>query len=384
MSKIVVMIPARLGSQRIQRKNLRLLNGKPLIAYCIEAAKKSEVFDEIYINSEADIFGDIAEEYGVSFYKRPEKLSSNKAINDEFAFDFIKNTNAEILVQLLPTSPLITSDEIGEFVRHMLEGEFDTLVSVENHQIACVYRGRPINFEVSEPHKSSQTMVPVQSYATVLMAWKYKSFIENMETHGCAYHGGTSKTGYHVIKGLSTIDIDNEVDFELAEVALECRNNKRHLEKQYYIPMKKHTEITETDVLSILKKDGVEENNFENENLPLISIPDIIQQQDNTRSWSRRIINTENNSATIIGQLPGEGNRLHYHPNWNEWWYILDGEWDWEIEGKTFKVRKGNVVFIEKNKLHCIKAVGNKLAIRLAVSKDLVPHIYPEDENNDN
>lgn len=379
MSKIIAMIPARLGSQRIHRKNLRLLNGKPLIAYCIEAAKKSEVFDEIYINSEADIFGDIAGEYGVRFYKRSEYLASNKAINDEFAFDFIKNINGEVLVQLLSTSPLITPNEIGGFVRHMLEEGYDTLVSVENHKIACVYEGRPINFELTEPHKSSQTMVPVQSYATVLMAWKYKSFLENMRMHGCAYHGGTSKIGYYVMKGLSTIDVDNEEDLELAEVALEYRNSKRRGERQYYTPMKRRTETAETDVPSILKKDGVVKNNFENENFPLVTLLNIIKQQDNTRSWSRRIINTENNSATLISQLPGEGNRLHYHPDWNEWWYIVEGEWDWEIEGEIFRVRKGDVVFIGKNKLHRITAVGDKPAIRLAVSKDLVPHIYPEE-----
>lgn len=384
MSKIVAMIPARLGSKRIQRKNLRLLNGKPLIAYCIEAAKKSEVFDEIYINSEADIFGDIAEEYGICFYKRSEYLASNRAINDEFAFDFIKNISGEVLVQLLPTSPLITPDEIGGFVRHMLEGGYDTLVSVENHKIACVYEGHPINFELTELHKSSQTMVPVQSYATVLMAWKYKSFLENMEIHGCAYHGGTSKIGYYVMKGLSTIDVDNEEDLELAEVALEYQNSKRRGERLYYTPLKRRTETTETNVPSILKKDGIVENNFENENFPLVTLLNIIKQQDNTRSWSLRIINTENNSATLISQLPGEGNRLHYHPNWNEWWYIVDGEWDWEIEGEIFRVRKGDVVFIEKNKLHRITAAGDKPAIRLAVSKDLVPHIYPEEVNNDN
>jgi len=49
------MIPARLGSKRIEKKNIRLLNGAPLINYIIEAAKDAGCFDEIYINSEADI-----------------------------------------------------------------------------------------------------------------------------------------------------------------------------------------------------------------------------------------------------------------------------------------------------------------------------------------
>jgi len=54
------MIPVRLGSQRIKKKNLRLLNGLPLIQYIINAAKASSLLNEIYINSESTQFLDIA------------------------------------------------------------------------------------------------------------------------------------------------------------------------------------------------------------------------------------------------------------------------------------------------------------------------------------
>lgn len=138
--------------------------------------------------------------------------------------------------------------------------------------------------------------------------------------------------------------------------------------------MKNHR--IEVDVPSILKKDGVENSNFDNENSPLQNFDKIIQSQDNSKSWCHRLVNTENNSATLISQLPGEGNRRHYHPNWNEWWYIVKGEWEWEIEGKEFIVKKGDFVFIEKNKVHRIKAIGQESAIRLAVSRADVEHIY--------
>lgn len=382
MSKVIVMIPARLGSQRIPKKNLRLLNGKPLIAYSIESAKESGVFDEIYVNSEADILGDLAKEYGVRFHKRPAELASDATINDEFVADFINNVSGDILVQLLPTSPMITPEEVRGFVRHAVEGNYDTLVSVEDHQIACVYEGRPVNFKLTEPHKSSQTMVPVRSYATVLMAWTYKSFLENMQKHGCAYHGGTGKVGYYVLKGLSTIDIDNEEDFELAEVALQYRNSRQKHEKKYYESkkIKQHREREEVDVPRILKKDGVFHSDFEHENQPLVNLEEIIASRDNTQSWCYRLVNTENNSATLISQLPGEGNRLHYHPNWNEWWYIVEGMWKWEVEGEEYIVKKGDVVLIEKDKLHRVTAIGDTPAVRLAVSRDRVPHVYPGEE----
>ena len=63
----------------------------------------------------------------------------------------------------------------------------------------------------------SQTMEPVKVYACVLMGWKYSSFNNNMNKYGSAYHWGKSKIGYFELKGLSTIDIDTEEDFKLAE-----------------------------------------------------------------------------------------------------------------------------------------------------------------------
>lgn len=140
--------------------------------------------------------------------------------------------------------------------------------------------------------------------------------------------------------------------------------------------MENKHEHSESDVPSILVKDGVVNNTLHNANQPVVSIDEIIASQGNAVSWSYRVVNSDSNSATVILQLPGEGNRRHYHPNWNEWWYILDGEWIWEIEGKELTIKKGDVVFIEKGKVHKITVGGNKPAIRLAVSREDVPHIY--------
>jgi CMP-N,N'-diacetyllegionaminic acid synthase len=240
MSKIIAMIPARIGSQRVPKKNLRLLNGKPLISYSIDAAKESGVFNEIYVNSESDIFGEIALNKGIRFYKRPDEFASNSSNNDDFAFDFIKNVNGDILIQLVPTSPLISPQEIKGFVNEMIKKEYDTLISVVNHQIACIYKDYPINFKLLEPHISSQQMIPVQSYATVLMGWKYETFIQSMSKYGFAYHGADTKIGYFPLKGFSEIDIDNEEDFNLAEIAIRYKENiSKNIHKQEYYESKK-------------------------------------------------------------------------------------------------------------------------------------------------
>jgi len=163
------MIPVRLGSKRVPKKNLRMILGKPLVAYIIDAVKEAGVFDKIYVNSEADIFGEIAKQHGVDFYRRDPRFSSDQSINDEFALDFITNVECDICVQALATSPLVTGQEIAAFVRSMVDDKFDTLISVVRHQIAAVYQDKAINFSRTEGHRSSQEMDPVYSYATVLM-----------------------------------------------------------------------------------------------------------------------------------------------------------------------------------------------------------------------
>jgi CMP-N,N'-diacetyllegionaminic acid synthase len=234
MNKIIAMIPARLGSQRVPKKNLRLLAGKPMISYVIETALLSGVFDEVYVNTEADIIGEVAIKYGAKFYKRSEEFATNTSGNDDFAYDFIKNTDGDILIQILPTSPLLTTDEIKLFVDEMINKDYDTMISVIDHKIACIYDGKPINFKLLEPHISSQLMMPVQSYATVLMGWKYESFKQSMEKFGFAYHGSDSKIGYFSLKGLSEIDIDEEKDFQLAVVALQYKKNTKTFKTEFY------------------------------------------------------------------------------------------------------------------------------------------------------
>jgi len=372
--KIIGMIPARLGSKRVPKKNLRLLNGRPMISYNIETAVNSQVFDEVYVNSEAEVFSEIAINYGAKFYKRSPKLSTDTTNNDAFALDFINNTNGDILVQILPTSPLLTIDEIKKFINYMVKNKFDTLVSTSKHQIAGIYQNKPINFNVLEPHISSQEMIPLETYATVLMGWKYSNFLNNMEELGFAYHGGAGKIGYFPINGLSKIDIDNEEDFRLAEVALRMKEKALFTSPEYYQSSSNKVEV---DVPEILRKDGVLNSYFNNENAPLVDIKKLIKGYDNSSSWCHRLVNTENNSATLIAQMPGEGNRMHFHPNWNEWWYILKGKWEWLIEGKVTIVKKGDFVFIKKGRKHQITAIGDQIAIRLAVSRADVEHVYP-------
>lgn len=135
---------------------------------------------------------------------------------------------------------------------------------------------------------------------------------------------------------------------------------------------------SDADVPNILKGDGVASSIYNLANQEITHIPDLINKYGRDSSWSHTLVNTESNSATLICQLPGEGNRKHHHPDWNEWWYIVEGVWEWDIEGQKREVRQGDLVFIEKNRKHKITAKGSKCAIRVAVSRYDVAHVYEE------
>jgi len=138
----------------------------------------------------------------------------------------------------------------------------------------------------------------------------------------------------------------------------------------------KNNEHIEVDVPSILEKDGVKTNDLFDSNKEVVSLDAILSEKPSDYSWSKRVIDTDSNSMTIIAQMPGEGNRRHYHPDWNEWWYIVQGEWEWEIEGEIKRIKAGDIVMVEKRRIHKITAVGDKMAIRMAVSRADVEHIY--------
>ena len=150
--KIVAMIPARLGSKRVKNKNLRLINNKPLIQYIIDSAKNSKYLSDIYINSEADIFKEISDLNNVKFYKRRPELASDTATNDDFALDFIENVSCDILIQLLATSPFLSSKEIDNFIKKMIDNKYETMISVSDVKIECVFKNQPINFNQKSRH----------------------------------------------------------------------------------------------------------------------------------------------------------------------------------------------------------------------------------------
>ena len=94
-----------------------------------------------------------------------------------------------------------------------------------------------------------------------------------------------------------------------------------------------------------------------------------------TPPWAARVAFNEVFGAVLICQNPGEGNRLHYH-DVDEFWFIVEGVWEWLVEGKKQRVYEGSSILVKKGQKHLIKAVGKEPGIRLAITQPDVEHIY--------
>jgi len=229
--RIIAMIPARMGSTRLAMKNLALLNGKPLIYYAIQAAKDSGIFDRIVINSEDTLFAKIAKRYKVEFYQRPAEWATSTAKSDFVVYDFVKNNPCDIVVWVNPTSPLQTGKEIRQIVEYFLKENFDSLITVKEEQVHCVFKNKPVNFRLNEIFAQTQDLTPVQPFVYSVMMWRTDIFIQTFEKRRHAFFCG--KIGFYPVGKLSSIIIKRKEDIMLAEYILHVVSKEKSYEISY-------------------------------------------------------------------------------------------------------------------------------------------------------
>jgi len=135
--EILAIIPARKGSKGIINKNIKKINGKPLISYSIEAALNSKYINKVAVSTDSDEILEIADSYNVESINRPQNLAQD----DSTTIDAIKHTLntlkesknyfPEVLILLQPTSPLRDSNDIDEAMKMFLEDEdTDSIISI--------------------------------------------------------------------------------------------------------------------------------------------------------------------------------------------------------------------------------------------------------------
>jgi len=133
---ILAIIPARGGSKGIIRKNLRLLNQKPLISYQIANAVNSQFITDVVVTSDSNEILDYSSNFPVHLRKRPADLADDKTTLDPVVNDATlymeqeKDTEYDVVVTLQPTSPLLSLKTLDGAIENFIQEDIETMLPV--------------------------------------------------------------------------------------------------------------------------------------------------------------------------------------------------------------------------------------------------------------
>lgn len=226
---VTALIPARGGSKRLPRKNVKLLHGKPLIAWSIEVAKASKYIDRVIVSTDDEEIKRISEQYRAEVpFLRPEHLSNDHASS----FDVIKHAIGflqldqpnELIVLLQPTSPLRLVSELDTALEFFIAKNAKGIVSISETEYSPMWSNiLPENSCMSDfirpevQGKRSQDLPTffrlngsIYIYETLALLEQSKIFFDN--------------NVYGFETALETaIDIDTGLDFLVAETIMTNR-----------------------------------------------------------------------------------------------------------------------------------------------------------------
>lgn len=226
---ILGIIPARGGSKGLPRKNIKHLCGKPLIAYTIEAAKESKLTDRVIVSTDDEEIAYISKKYGAEIpYLRPKELSSDSSPTIDailHMIDYLEKSEGyrpDYILLLQCTSPLRDSKSIDESINRLITSEFDALVSVCEAEVnpywANVFDGDKLKHFIEEGKKINRRQDLPKVYrlngAIYLIKTEVLKAYRTFEPD--------SLTGY-IMDEYSSIDIDTELDFKIAELIIKNR-----------------------------------------------------------------------------------------------------------------------------------------------------------------
>ena len=228
----LAIIPARSGSKGLEDKNIRLLNGKPLMAYTIEAALSSGMFKKVIVSTDSEKYKRVALEFGALVpYLRPKYLATGSskiidAILHVINFYEKHNEYFSTICLLQPTSPLRNSTNIIDSYKLFKSKKSDSVVSVcevDHNPLWCNTINDDLCIENFLSHnilnKNRQELPKYYRLNGAIyisnpdVLKKYRSFY-------------TRKSFAYIMDLESSVDIDSELDFLFAEFLLANRNKK--------------------------------------------------------------------------------------------------------------------------------------------------------------
>ncbi len=227
-SKIIGVIPARGGSKSIPRKNIKILQGKPLIAYTIEEATKSKYLTHLVVSTEDEEIKNISLKYGAEVpFLRPKELATDDALaiptvqHTVITIEKIKNIKYDYVIMLQPTTPLRETEDIDKALAMLIEADADGIISVvdvdnwhpmkmkkfDENSYLIDYQTPPVE------NPPRQILPRVYMVNGAIYATKRDVFMEKNTFKG-------EKCLGYIMPPERSVNIDTEIDFLIAEYYL--------------------------------------------------------------------------------------------------------------------------------------------------------------------
>ena len=231
-NKILCILQVRGGSKGVPKKNIREVNGKPLMTWTIESAKKSRVFDSILVSSDSDEILEVGRKADVNTMKRPDELSGDEVLSVDSLYwaveqiEELKQNKYDYVVELPVVCPLRNEDHIREAVEKLIETQADSVISVTQMTDKHPVRMKRItdddlieDFCSEYPEGDAgrrQDLEPCYIRNGGIYSMK-RDTLMNEKTR----HGKVSRP--YIMEDKYSINIDNEMDLRLAEVMLNIK-----------------------------------------------------------------------------------------------------------------------------------------------------------------
>lgn len=222
--KKIAIITARGGSKRIPKKNIKEFCGKPIIAYSIEAAKNSGVFDEVMVSTDSEEIAAIAKQYGAAVpFLRSEATSNDFATTKDVLIEVLteyekRGMTFDVMTCIYPTAPFVTAEKIKKAVQLLEESDADWLMPVVAYsfppQRSMVIRDGNLVYQYPEYRNTrSQDLEPVYHDCGQFYVYRVSVFKGEEE--------GTGRLLPLEMPEEETQDIDNMSDWMIAEIKYE-------------------------------------------------------------------------------------------------------------------------------------------------------------------
>lgn len=225
----IAIIPARGGSKRIPQKNIRDFSGKPIIAYAIENAVNSELFDRIIVSTDSWKIADISRVYGASvpFLRSNQNADDFATLNDvlleviEKSNEYYKS-NFKYCCCILPTASLLCVKTIVEAYSKLIKGQYDCVFPVVEYSYPIqrslkIQKSNPELIEMKYPEflsVRSQDLEKSFHDAGQFYFFDIRNFLKNGKVWG-------DNTSFLIVNELNVQDIDTEDDWKIAELKYE-------------------------------------------------------------------------------------------------------------------------------------------------------------------